>query len=192
MLFRLTSFILGLIVVAGIAAQGVAGTLQGVLFLQIHPARLITDFSVVAGAGSAMVNAALVAAIGLFLIRLNRIQMSGPAIAVVFTMLGFGLFGKTPVNILPIITGVFISARLGGKPFNQYILIALFGTALAPVVSTVAVEFSLGALAWPLAVMIGIAVGILLPPAAMAMLRMHQGYSLYNVGLTSGFVGLFV
>lgn len=192
MLFRLTSSILILIIVVGAVVQGVAETFRGVLLLQLHAARLITDFSVVAGPGAAMVNAALVAGIGLVLLRVNRIQMSGPAFSIVFTMLGFGLFGKTPLNILPIILGVFISARLAGKKFNQYILIALFGTALAPVVSTIAVELSLGVLAWPLAVTGGIAVGVLLPPAAMAMLRMHQGYSLYNVGLTSGFVGLFV
>jgi hypothetical protein len=179
-------------VAAGFASQGVADALRGVLFLQVHPARLITDFTVVAGPGAAMVNAALVAAIGLALLRINRIQMSGPAFSVVFTMLGFGLFGKTPLNVVPIILGVFISARLAGKGFNQYILIALFGTALAPVVSTIAVELSLGVLSWPLAIAGGVAVGIVLPPAAMAMLRMHQGYSLYNVGLTSGFVGLFV
>ncbi|MFW5826888.1 MAG: DUF1576 domain-containing protein [Alkalispirochaeta sp.] len=182
-----------LIIAAGFAVQGGAATLQGVVHLQLHPARLITDFSVVAGPGAAMVNAALVALIGLFLLRLNKIQMSGPALSVVYTMLGFGLFGKTPLNILPIILGVFISARLEGKRFNQYILIALFGTALAPVVSALAVELSLpGAVSWPLAIAGGAVVGIFLPPAAMAMLRMHQGYSLYNVGLTSGFIGLFV
>ncbi|MEX2442544.1 MAG: DUF1576 domain-containing protein [Alkalispirochaeta sp.] len=193
MLYWLTWSILVLIIAVGLTAQGVVETLRGVLILQLHPARLITDYSVVAGPGAAMVNAALVAAIGLFLLRVNRIQMSGPALSVVYTMLGFGLFGKTPLTILPIILGVFVSARLAGKHFNQYILIALFGTALAPVVSAIAVELSLpGALSWPLAVAGGVTVGIFLPPAAMAMLRMHQGYSLYNVGMTSGFIGLFV
>ncbi|MGM0432950.1 MAG: DUF1576 domain-containing protein, partial [Spirochaetota bacterium] len=37
----------------------------------------------------------------------------------------------------------------------------------------------------------GIIAGILLPPAAMAMLHLHQGYNLYNMGLTCGFIGLF-
>jgi hypothetical protein len=130
------------IIVVGATVQGPAETLRGVLALQLHPARLITDFTAVAGAGAAMANAALVALIGLVVLKINGIQISGPATAVVFTMLGFGLFGKTPINILPIIAGVYVSARVAGKPFAQYILIALFGPALAPMVSTLAVELA--------------------------------------------------
>lgn len=180
-------------VVAGLAAQGVEPTLAGLWRLQMHPARLINDFTAIAGAGATLVNAALVAAIGLALLRINGIRMSGPAISAVFTMMGFGLFGKTPLNVLPIILGVFVAAKISGKRFNQYILIALFGTALGPVVSTIAVELLPGsAVAWPAAVAGGIACGILLPPVAMVMLRFHQGYNLYNIGLTSGFLALFV
>jgi hypothetical protein len=108
-------------------------------------------------------------------------------------MLGFGLFGKTPISVAPIIAGVYVAAKISGKGFNQYILIALFGTALAPVVSTIALEVSSPSpLAWPTAVAGGIACGVLLPPAAVVMLRFHQGYNLYNIGLTSGFLALFV
>jgi hypothetical protein len=93
---------------------------------------------------------------------------------------------------MPIIAGVYVAAKISGKGFNQYILIALFGTALAPVVSTIALEVATAsAFAWPTAVAGGIACGILLPPAAVVMLRFHQGYNLYNIGLTSGFLALF-
>jgi hypothetical protein len=37
----------------------------------------------------------------------------------------------------------------------------------------------------------GIAAGMALPALAMAMLRLHEGFNLYNIGLTSGFFGLF-
>ncbi|MFP4375295.1 MAG: DUF1576 domain-containing protein, partial [Spirochaetaceae bacterium] len=191
-LYRLTWVILLAIIAVGFLVQGPARTAVGLWELQLHPARLINDFTAVAGTGATMVNAALVAAIGLSLLKINRIRISGPAIAAVYTMLGFGLFGKTPVNVLPIIVGVFVAARIAGKKFDQYILIALFGTALAPVVSTIAVEVvGASAYSWPAAVAAGIALGILLPAAAMVMLRLHQGYNLYNIGLTSGFLALF-
>ncbi len=191
-LFRMTWVILLAIIAMGFLVQGPVPTAVGLWELQLHPARLINDFTAIAGTGATMVNAALVAAIGLSLLRVNGIRISGPAIAAVFTMLGFGLFGKTPLNVLPIILGVFVSARIAGKKFDQYILIALFGTALAPVVSTIAVELAgASAYTWPAAVAAGIALGILLPPAAMVMLRLHQGYNLYNIGLTSGFLALF-
>lgn len=180
------------IVAAGFLVQGPIPTVTGLWDLQLHPARLINDFTAIAGTGATMVNAALVAAIGLSLLKLNGISISGPALAAVFTMLGFGLFGKTPINVLPIIGGVFLASRIAGRKFNQYILIALFGTALGPVVSTIAVELSgTSAFTWPAAVGAGVGLGILLPPAAMVMLRFHQGYNLYNIGLTSGFLALF-
>ena len=192
-LYRMTWVILLAIIAVGFLVQGPVPTIVGLWELQLHPARLINDFTAIAGTGATMVNAALVAAIGLSLLRINRIRISGPALAAVFTMLGFGLFGKTPVNVIPLIVGVFVAARIAGKKFNQYILIALFGTALGPVVSTIAVELSgASAFTWPAAVGAGIALGILLPPAAMVMLRFHQGYNLYNIGLTSGFLALFV
>jgi hypothetical protein len=191
-LYYLTWAVLAAILVAGFAAQGAADTLRGVWYLQLHPARLINDYTAIAGAGATKVNAALVAIIGLILIRLSGTRVSGPTISAVYTMLGFGFFGKTPLNSLPIILGVYVAARLAGKKFNEYILIALFGTALAPIVSMVAVELiAPGASSWIAAVAAGIGFGILLPPAAMVMLRFHQGYNLYNIGLTSGFLGLF-
>lgn len=191
-LYHLTWVILIAIAGAGFLSQGLESALRGVWVLQVHPARLINDYTAVAGAGATLVNAVLVAAIGLALVGLTGTRVSGPTISAVYTMLGFGLFGKTPINSLPIIAGVFIAAWVSRKRFNEYILIALFGTALAPLVSMVAVEIiAPGVASWSAAVLAGIVFGILLPPAAVVMLRFHQGYNLYNIGLTSGFLGLF-
>lgn len=190
-LYVLLVAILAALLAAGFLAQGFAATLRGLWRLQTHPGRLLNDFTAIAGEGAALVNAALTAAIALALVRLNRVRLSGPTVAAVFTILGFGLFGKTPTNILPIVLGVFLSARLAGRRFNEYILIALFGTALGPLVTMLA--FELGPAPWaslPLAAAGGVLAGMLLPPLALVMLRLHQGYNLYNIGLTSGFLGL--
>ena len=166
--------------------------LRGVIALQIEPARLLRDFTLSTGEGAALLNAALTAGGSLILVRLSGIRLSGPTVAAVFTILGFGLFGKTPVNAAPIFLGTWIAARIAGKQFRDYILIAMFGTALGPIVSLLAVELALGPiLGWVVAIAGGIATGVLLPPAAIAILRLHQGYSLYNVGMTTGFLGLF-
>ena len=184
--------ILVLAVVVGTAYQGLLSTLQGLLEIQLHPARLINDFSVVGGPGAALVNASLVAGLALMLIAFSGVSISGPTVAAFFTLFGFGLFGKTPINVIPIIIGVAISAKIAKKTFREYILIALFGTALGPVFSFIVFELGL---AGPVSVIVGtlggIVAGIFLPPVAMAMLHLHQGYNLYNMGLTCGFVGLF-
>ncbi len=177
---------------SAVVADGMQA-LVGAWRLQFHPARLVNDFTAVAGAGAALVNAVVVAVLALVIVWRSNISLSGPTIAAIFTVLGFGLFGKTVINTVPIVVGVAVSARLVGKSFGEYILIALFGTALGPVVTAVIVETGLsGSSALVLGVLSGVAVGLLLPPAAMAMLRLHQGFSLYNIGLTSGFLAIFI
>jgi hypothetical protein len=191
--------LLGFLVAAlllGLAAQGPEAALSGFIALQTQPARLISDFTAVAGSGAALFNAAVVSAIGLGLVRLADVRLSGPTFATVLTMFGFGLFGKTPLNILPILAGVFLASRAAKRSFKEYILIALFGTALGPLSISVAMELG-SFLGWPIAASViagalaGIGAGFLLPSAAISMLHLHQGYNLYNMGFTCGFLGLF-
>jgi len=183
---------LSALILAGFLSDGIRETIQGVVELQIHPARLISDFIDIAGIGAAFVNAALVGLTGLLLVRFSGIGLSGPTFAAILTMTGFGLFGKTPLNILPIIAGVYLSARLVGKRMKDYLIIALFGTALGPLVSALAWEFSLPLLpAFLAGITGGIITGFFLPSIAVSMLHLHQGYNLYNMGLSCGFFGLF-
>ncbi|MBN2650976.1 MAG: DUF1576 domain-containing protein [Spirochaetales bacterium] len=165
---------------------------MGFLKLQIMPARLINDFIETAGTGPSLLNSAIVGIIAMAIIWINKVEFSGPTFAPVLTMMGFALFGKTVVNILPIIFGVYIAAKLAKKEFRQYLIIALFGTALGPIVSLIGIELGLSLFTSIfLSIIIGIATGILLPSLAIAMLHLHQGYNLYNIGLTCGFLGLF-
>ena len=191
-LYRLMAVSLGVFALVGLVSDGFSGSLQGFLRLQQHPARLINDFTVVGGIGGAMLNAVLMGFIALLIIRINNIRLSGPTVAAVFTIIGFSLFGKTPLNALPVIAGVFLAAKLVGKSFKSYILIGLFGTAMGPLVTFLVYE---AGFTGPAALLVGIAggmaVGLLLPAVAVAMLKLHEGYNIYNIGFTSGFIGLF-
>lgn len=192
---RLYIFLLFLmigVIIAGIIHQGFDSVIKNLLLIQTHSGRLINDFTKVGGAGAALVNAALAALIGLLFIYYNKVSLSGPTIAAFLTIFGFGLFGKTPFNILSIFLGVFISARIIGKKFQEYILIALFGTALGPLVTFL--TFKAGFTGFPallIGMMAGTIVGMFLPAVAKSMLHLHQGYNLYNIGLSCGFLGLF-
>lgn len=192
LLYSLTLALLGAIVAGGLVADGVSPVLSGLWRIQLHPARLLNDFSLVGGEGASLLNAAIVALIGVAMVRATGVRLSGPTISAIFTMFGFGLFGKTPLNIIPILAGVAIAARIARTTYSEYILIALFGTALAPLVSLVAAELGLApALGIPAAAVAGLVAGTILPAVARAMLRLHQGYSLYNIGLTTGVIALF-
>lgn len=184
--------ILGALALSGIAHSGLFESLTGFMYLQISQARLINDFTQLVGLGGTFLNAGIMGLLALFLIWFNKVRLSGPTFAAIFTIVGFSLFGKTPLNALPVILGVMIAARLANKPFKNYLMIALFGTAAGPIISFVVAELALPLpLALPLGLLAGTATGILLPGLAMAMLRMHEGYSLYNIGLTVGTLSLF-
>jgi hypothetical protein len=94
-----------LLILAGFIEQGFLDTLRGLLALQAHPARLIHDFTALEGAGAALVNSGLVSALALTLVKLAKVRLAGPTIAVFLTIMGFSLFGKTLLNVGPIIFG---------------------------------------------------------------------------------------
>lgn len=184
--------LIGSFMLTGFFLDGFSVALKNLLEIQLAPARLINDFMASTTIGSAMINAALVGLLGLLIILKNRVMLGGPTFAAVFTLMGFGLFGKTPLNILPILLGVFLAARFAGKEFKEYIIIALFGTALGPVVSFIAFEMGFsGAIGLVGGLSLGVVTGFFLPAVAVSMLHLHQGYNLYNMGLTCGFLGLF-
>jgi hypothetical protein len=188
----LTAYMLAL-VGFGIAYEPGGNLWSGLLRIMQAPGVLVSDYAQIGGLGAAMVNAGLVGLGGLLLVHYSGVLLSGPTIAAVFTMAGFGLFGKNVWSIWPIIVGVALFSRVARRPFKSYILVALFGTALAPLVTQVAFGFGLPPLPGLLVgTAAGLVVGFLLPPLAVYMLRLHQGLSLYNVGLTCGFLGLAV
>lgn len=177
------------LVVAGILLDS-RGVIRGLQAIVSSPSVLITDYMVVGGPGAAMVNAGLVGLAGILVVLLSGESFRGLSIAGVFTMAGFAFFGKNIVNIWPTILGVWLYARVVGEPFKKHLASALFGTALSPLVSQLAVNCGLGLL---VGVAVGTAAGVLIPPIAAHLYSTHRGLCLYNTGFTAGVVGtLFV
>ncbi|MGL4854554.1 MAG: DUF1576 domain-containing protein, partial [Lentisphaeria bacterium] len=159
---RVLFILIGVLIAAAIIADGFSKSVEGFFQLQVGPARLMSDFVQLVGIGGALLNASLVGAIGLYFILRLDVKVSGPTFAAVLTMIGFGLFGKTVVNIFPIIYGVRLSAKFIGKEFKQYIIIALFGTALGPLVSCISFEIWESGIALILGPLLGLLVGFIL------------------------------
>ncbi len=180
------------LLLAGIIDGDVGPAVQGFIRLQVTPARLVSDFVAVEGVGATLFNVSAVGFLGYFFLLLNGLEITGAALAALFTMMGFAFFGKTLFNCIPIMAGVSLSALIVKKKPRDYALIAMFGTAMGPLITFLAFEVGVKPVfALPGSFLIGLGIGIILPPIAIAMLRLHQGYNLYNVGLTAGFVGLF-
>lgn len=148
---------------------------------------LITDYIVIGGIGPTFVNAAIVTLIGYIILIINKVKFRGITVAAIFTMLGFAFMGKTIWSILPIILGVYIYSKVTKQEFVTNIYPALFGTALAPLVTHTAFSFGWGILGGSI---VGIIAGLVITPVANHALIFHEGYNLYNVGFSAGLVGL--
>lgn len=160
---------------------------QGMLTIILSRDALITDYFELAGFGTAFLNAALVLGIGILLIYSQKLPFSGYTMAVLFINVGFALFGKNPVNILPIIAGTVLYAKVHHSGVKRYIYTALFGSCLAPMVTEMLylLPFSFG-INLLCAVSIGVFIGFILPPLSMHTASMHMGYNLFNAGFSAG------
>lgn len=161
--------------------------LHGMVTIVLTRDALVTDYFELAGFGAAFLNAGLVLSLAILLIRLQKIPFTGLTMAVLFINAGFALFGKNPVNVLPMLFGTWLYARFHHASMSRYIYTALFGSCLAPMVTELVylLPFSLS-VNLGIAVIVGIFSGFVLPPLSVHTASMHMGYNLFNMGFAGG------
>ncbi len=180
-------------VLFGFVVDGPQQVLHGLLEIVTTRDALLTDYFGVGGIGGACVNAGLLTLCACFVYHRTHAKMTGAAVACLFLVLGFGLFGKNLLNVWSIVLGVYLYARFRGEPFSTHINTAFFGAALAPVFSEILFSTALALeVRVPLAMATGLLIGFILPPAAAQLFKAHMGFSLYNLGFTAGIVGTLV
>lgn len=188
---RYLVFVSLLTIAAGFLFNGPTEIMEGLGRILTSSSILLTDYMAVGNIGSAFVNSGLLMLISIFIAIRSSTSVSGPLVAAVFTIGGFAFFGKNLYNIWPIMGGVMLFAKYQKEPFGKFILPAFFGTALGPLVSQVSFGFQLAQPAgMVMGILAGVTAGFILPPLANHFIRFHQGYNLYNIGFTSGIVGL--
>ncbi|WP_130807816.1 DUF1576 domain-containing protein [Senegalia massiliensis] len=150
---------------------------------------LLTDYLEIAGIGATLINSAIITFFNLFLLHKLKVPINGTAIAGVFIVAGFSFFGKNIFNVWPIYIGTFIYSVYQGRKYRSVIYISMFATALSPIVSQL--SFGLGlpliegiVLGW----LFGIGIGFIITPLSAHLVRAHDGYNIYNVGFTAGFI----
>ena len=138
--------------------------------------RLIADFPARFGKDVVMLNIGFMGLISIVIIYFAKIQINGPVMGAILTILGFSAFGKHPLNSLPVIFGAILAIEL--TPLTWTIgstLSVLFVTGLAP-------------LAGQFGIIAGILAGfihVLITPLALSF---QGGFDLYNNGFAAGFV----
>ena len=119
--------------------------------------------------------------------------MDGHTITSSCLMFGFSLFGKNIVNIWAIMAGVVLYAKYHGTSLKRYLYVGLYGTSLSPIMTQM---MHIGKFPAPvclmLSLLLGLAIGFVLPPLCTHVHYAHQGYSLYNVGFGAGIIATVV
>lgn len=148
------------------------------LLLIKQPGRLVSDFYILFG-NTCYLNMGILCLLSTLLVLALRSHLNGPTIAGIFTIVGFGSFGKHIKNVTPIIIGAILGALFNINPINSpsLILSILFSTALAPIAGKYGYK-------------IGIIAGFLHVNMVTNIGYLHGGLNLYNNGLAAGFVAM--
>ena len=145
-----------------------------------HTGRLITDFYFLYKY-SIYINMGILCAFATTVTLLIGAELNGIAVAGIFTIVGFGCFGKHLKNVSPILIGAIISAFLNKWEFTSPTNVAaiLFSTALAPLA---------GQFGW----IWGIVAGFFHVSVAMNVGYLCGGLNLYNNGFAAGFIAMLL
>ena len=178
-------------IVLGFLMDTPRNILDGLRTICLTEDTLITDYLETVGPGAACVNAGLVCLFSVALLYFSGDPVNGYTMVVMGLMAGFSLFGKNLVNILPIVLGTYLYAKLKREPFSKYVSVSLLATSLSPMVSYLA--FATHRPLMPLVgVLAGLLIGFCMPPLAAYTFRIQNGMNLYNSGFACGVLGMIL
>lgn len=136
---------------------------------------LKVDFVMKYGYGLTFINMGIMGFVSLLYVMLFKQPLSGPLLAGVLGVAGFGAYGKHIRNTVPILIGVAIGSIYSTDNYFLLVLSALFGTALAPIAGEYGVFW-------------GIIAGWMHFAVTRTIGQVHGGLNLYNNGFSAGIV----
>ncbi|MDW7667197.1 MAG: DUF1576 domain-containing protein [Bacillota bacterium] len=177
-------------IIFGLTQDSPIEIILGLQSILSNPDTLVSDYFGIGGIGASFVNSGLLTLMFLYMLYRMKHRAHGVTIAGILTISGFAFFGKNLLNVWFVVFGVYLYSKYQKDNFSKYVVVALFGTALAPVATEIMFSTLLPYhISIPLGIFSGILMGFILPALATSMLNFHQGFNLYNIGFTSGLVG---
>ncbi|SDI56129.1 DUF1576 domain-containing protein [Proteiniclasticum ruminis] len=153
------------------------GYQRGLSHLLKRPGQLVSDFVASDGFSVTLLNMGLLGFLSMGYLLAAGGSINGPIIGGIFTVVGFGAFGKHVKNVLPIMAGIYLANLIFQWEVSAIgsLLAALFATTLAPI-------------AGAYGILPGILAGFLHMAVVMNVGSLHGGMNLYNNGFSGGFV----
>jgi len=179
--------------ILGFSLDSFDNILNGIIKIILSSSVLLSGYIAIGGIGAALVHNAIFILLLLVIIWVNKVELTGKVLANVFMPAGFAFFGVNIVNVLPFILGAYLYSKYKKKDFAEYIPLAFNLGALGPVFSVIAFHLQVDyKFALPIATLCCMLIGFFIPSLAEKCFKFHQGYTMYNVGFTTGLVGILV
>ena len=185
-------------IIGALCAGDYGNLFPGLVTIWTRPAQFTMDYFVLGGLGSAFLNTGLVGLVCCGLLYFSKAKCTGLTVAAFWLNVGFATFGMNVVNMWPFLIGVWVYSRIKKVSFGSVANLALFSTALAPFASELMFRYPgqevsgfsvIGLLG---AVVLGIAVGCVMPALCSHSPNFHKGYDLYNAGPAAGFLAFLI
>ncbi len=142
--------------------------------------RLVTDYYMVHKEAT-YINMGINGLFALLVVYLIGADVNGPTVGAIFTIIGFGCYGKHVNNMWPVMLGAILAIVICDRSLTEpsFVIAILFCTGLAPIAGTFG-PFE-GIIAGVIHIFIVTNVGF-----------MHGGLNLYNNGFAAGFVAMIL
>ena len=161
------------------------------------PAQLTKDYfkPELGSVSGAMLNCTLVGAVCCALMFLPQAKVNGGTVLGYFLTVGFCTYGMNILNIIPLMLGVAVYARIKRQSPGSLLNMFMFSTAVSPIVTQLlfyypamgeAPRLTLAGVA--LALLVGVVTGCAMPALCAHSQNFHKGYDLYNAGPAAGFL----
>jgi len=161
--------------------------LSGYKVILLSESILLTDYLLIAGIGATLLNSGLLIMVSYLIIKKLDLRVTGPLFAGILTIGGFAFFGKNPLNVFIVWSGIYLYTKYKKISLRSVTLTFLFSSGIASVVSYI--MFGIGLELFysiPLGILVGVVSGFILVELSPHVIKFHNGYDLYNVGFASG------
>ena len=184
--------------IAAVCMPDRANMFTGLLQILSSPSKSATSYFAVGGFAATFLNIGLVAAACLTLFLTTKAKLNNVSFLAFVLTTSFGAWGINIVNMWPPVLGVILHAIIRKEKLGTMINTMLFGTGLAPLFSDLMLRYPYGEVVGlnipgvVLTVVLGCAVGYLLPASLAFSPQVHKGYALYSAALPVGMMAFFL
>ena len=186
------AFITAAFLIGAVCMPDRAEMFAGFVRILTSPAKVSTNYFSVGGFAGTLLNMGLVAAAMTALFHFSGTKVNNVSTLAFLLTLGFCSWGINLLNMWFTMAGVAVGCLIKKeKPFSN-INAMLFTTGVAPFISELLVRYphaeaiGFNVLGFVLAVVAGLAVGIMVPAGLPHSPNVHKGFNLYSAALPVG------